>query len=124
MSGGPGAFHCKAHAEVDPPGVKSVKLKLGQGSLVTYIVLTKYYSKGLLLAQFNLHGLVFSETTVEDRGSKLQCGSYTCLVHSAQLVSGGTKGLEPDENPQLLGCSHCDVIDMSAPTEVTGDGNT
>ena len=46
------------------------------------------------------------------------------IQYSAQLVSGGTKGLGPDEDPELLGCSHCDVIDMAAPTKVTYDGNT
>ena len=51
MSGRVGAFNSKAQAEADPPGVKPVKLKLGQGCLIAAIVLAKYHSKGLLLAQ-------------------------------------------------------------------------
>ena len=45
------------------------------------------------------------------------------MVHSVELGVGSTKGLKPNEDPEVLGGSLADVLDMLGPVQVTGDGN-
>ena len=62
--------------------------------------------------------------TVEYRISKLQGRLNTELVTRQELFSGATKGFEPEDDPQFLGCSLGDVIYVVRPGQVTGECDT
>ena len=64
--------------------------------------------------------LVLCKAAVEDWWCKLEDGSDSGLIDSAELLNGGTQILKPDKDPEVLGCSSGDIKDMVWPAEVAG----